>query len=119
MNNDEYHNLTPENQKKYLNELRAKRNEMEKYLNDLEYKQNIINNLYETIDYEKKNLNTKKKEIQIRNKKLKELDDTYKSITNYNNNFSRAGMALSNILESSFDKLMNKMFNEVYDVTKK
>ena len=116
MNNDEYHNLTPENQKKYLNELRAKRNEMEKYLNDLEYKQNIINNLYETIDYEKKNLNTKKKEIQIRNKKLKELDDTYKSITNYNNNFSFLNnnkmLKINNIKKEIINKTISNLIKE-------
>ena len=57
MNNDEYHNLTPENQKKYLNDLRAKKNEMERYINKLDLKQNIIHNLYETINYQKNNLN--------------------------------------------------------------
>ena len=115
MNNDEYHNLTPENQKKYLNELRAKRNEMEKYLNDLEYKQNIINNLYETIDYEKKNLNTKKKEIQIRNKKLKELDDTYKSIINYNNSSilnNNKKLKINNIKKEIINKKISNLLKE-------
>ena len=115
MNNDEYHNLTPENQKKYLNDLRAKKNEMEKYLNKLDLKQNIINNLYETINYQKNNLNSKKKEIQIRNKKLKELDDTYKSIINYNNSSilnNNKKLKINNIKKEIINKKISNLLKE-------
>ena len=116
MNNDEYQNLTPEKQIKYLNELRAKKNEMEKYLNEMEIKQNIINNLFETINYEKNNLNSKKNEIQLRNKKLKELDETYKNITNYNNNFSFLNnnkiLKINNIKKEIINKTISNLIKE-------
>ena len=116
MNNDEYQNLTPEKQIKYLNELRAKKNEMEKYLNEMEIKQNIINNLFETINYEKSNLNSKKNEIQLRNKKLKELDETYKNITNYNNNFSFLNnnkiLKINNIKKEIINKTISNLIKE-------